>query len=529
MSELSARLERWSPLALIVLPVAWAFGIFTPGFHPDIDSYFHVACADLYAHQGWIGSFPWMPQTVLGEHWNDVHLLMHVLTAPLLWIFPKVLALALAGLLWSSAIALSAFLVLRRAGVRWAGVWVTLGFLASPLFVTLSLSPRGASAFYVILLWFVDALRSGAWKRAFGLAWLSVYAYVGAPILLPLALVFLVVERLWEGAWRWRPLAATAAGLLAGMIVNPYWPAHWIHLYEELANAFVRPAFLDPGGFFGAEWLSLMGRDVLRFAGVYLVAWFAVIVWRLRDERRLSVPAAAGLVASLGLLAASLLAAKFFYLFFLVSAVSLPMAVAESRAWSRPLTALVLVAALAVGLVDVSISAADMSENKRPGTAEYQAMGSFLAEKTPDDMTIVAPWNDFPGLFFFNRENRYVVGLNTNFLLRQDQKRFMAYYMLYSGRVSDPENLVPDFFDGSRVVLVRATDATSGERKLFRLLKANPNILEVVPSPAAPWHVFLVKSRSKPLAGAPTAPATAPKAAPAPAPATAPAPVAPAP
>jgi hypothetical protein len=503
MSELSARLERWSPLLLLALPVAWALAVFTTGFHPDIDGYFHVACADLYAHHGWIGSFPWMPQTVLGEHWNDVHLLMHLLTAPLLWLFPAVFALKLAGVLWSSAVAASAWLVLRRAGVRWAAVWVTVGFLASPLFVTLSLSPRGASAFYVILLWYLDALRTGAWKRALALAWLSVYAYVGAPILLPLALVFLVVRRRWDGDWTWRPLAATLAGLLAGMIVNPYWPAHWIHVYEELANAFVRPAFLDPGGFFGAEWLSLMGRDVLRFSGVFVAAWFVVIVGRLREDRRLSAGAVAGLVASLGLLGASLLAAKFFYLFFLLSVVALPLVVAEGRAWSRPLVLLLVAAGLAVGATNVSISAADMSQATKPGPDDYRAISQFLAEKTPDDMTVVAPWNDFPGLFFFNRENRYVVGLNTNFLLRQNEKRFVAYYMLYSGRVTDPENLVPDFFDGSRVLLVRKADATSGEKKLFRQLKVNKHVLEVVPSPSPAWAVFVIKERSKPAATAP--------------------------
>jgi len=520
MSDALRRLEPWSPLALLILPVLWSITVFNPAFHPDIDSYFHVACADLYAHQGWISSFPWMPQTVLGEHWNDVHLLMHLLTAPLLWLFPAVFALKLAGVLWSSAIAGSAFLVLRRAGVRWAGVWVAAGFLASQLFLTLSLSPRGASAFYVILLWFLDALRTGAVRRVLVLSWLSVYAYVGAPILVPLTLVYLLIHRLWEGRWDWRPLGATALGLLAGMVVNPYWPAHWIHLYEELANAFVRPPFLDPGGFFGAEWLSLIGRDVIRFSGVFLGAWFVVIVAQLREEKRLSAAATTLAVASLGLLGASLLAAKFFYLFYLLSIVALPLVAREGRAWSRPLIALALAGSVLVGAVNFSISDRDMRNNGKPSPDEFKAMASFLAEKTPEGMTIVAPWNDFPGLFFFNRQNRYVVGLNTNFLLRQDEKRFVAYYMLYSGRVTDPENLVPDFFDGSRVLLVRQRETSSGDRKLSKLLKANKNLLEVAPSPAAPWQVFVVRSRSKPAAGA--APQAVPQAVPQAAPQAAP-------
>jgi MFS family permease len=517
MTDLLRRLEPWSPLALLVLPVLWSITVFDPAFHPDIDSYFHVACADLYAHQGWISTFPWMPQTVLGVHWNDVHLLMHLLTAPLLWLFPAVFALKLAGVLWSAAIAGSAFLVLRRAGVRWAGAWVTLGFLASQLFLTLSLSPRGASAFYVILLWFLDALRTGAVRRILVLSWLSVYAYVGAPILVPLALVSLLVHHLWDGGWGWRPLGAVLLGLLGGMVVNPYWPAHWIHLYEELANAFVRPPYLDPGGFFGAEWLSLVGRDVIRFSGVFLGAWFLLIMGQLREERRLSATTTTLAVSSLGLLGASLLAAKFFYLFYLLSIVALPLVAAESRAWSRPLLGLAVVAGVVVGGLNFSISNRDMHENGKPSPAEFQAMAEFLAEKTPEGMTVVAPWNDFPGLFFFNRQNHYVVGLNTNFLLRQDERRFVAYYMLYSGRVTDPENLVPDFFDGSRVLLVRQRETTSGDRKLTKLLKANQNLLEVAPTPSAPWRVFVVKARSRATPGAAPAPQAAP---PAPAPAS---------
>jgi hypothetical protein len=233
-------------------------------------------------------------------------------------------------------------------------------------------------------------------------------------------------------------------------------------------------------------------------------------VGRLHEDRRLSSAAAAGLVACLGVLGASLLAAKFFYLFFLLSVVALPIVAAESGPWPRRLLVPLLAGGVLLSGLSVTTSRHDMVQNEKPGPDDYAAMSAYLKSQVPEGMTIVAPWNDFPGLFFYNRENRYVVGLNTNFLLRQDEKRFLAYHMLYSGRVSDPENLVPDFFDGSRVLLVRQRETTGADRRLASQLKANPHLAEVVPSPAAPWHVFFVKERSRPSRGTSTAPATAP-------------------
>jgi hypothetical protein len=108
---------------------------------------------------------------------------------------------------------------------------------------------------------------------------------------------------------------------------------------------------------------------------------------------------------------------------------------------------------------------------------------------TPAGQVVLAPWDDFPGLFLFNTHNTYVAGMNPLFLRWVSERRFLAYSYLYQGRVSDPENLLPTFFEDARIVLARAKPRTSGERSLLQRLSSSPHF-EEIRSASPTWRIF---------------------------------------
>ena len=476
---------------LALVPLVLAFLVFFPGYTPDPDAGFHVGCARLYATQGWVAEFPWLGYTALGPNFPNVYLLQHLVLAPIALVFEPENAVKVATVFLGTALAVSLWLVLRRWRVPEAALWTVLGLLGSNYSVIYLSSLKGGSTFYVILPWFADAVWSRSAKRTFLLAWLTVYVYVGASILVPMALVFTLVCGLWERVWPWRLVGATLGGIACGLVLNPFWPDHWEHTLRELGSVFLR-SVPEIEAIRGAEWMALPGPLIAQIAGPLLAAWIAVLVLHLGRGERTSPGAAAGTVVALGLFGASLLGgAKILYLFLLVSAIFLPLLARELGSWPRWAT--IAVVLLAAANAAWNVRDRYFHRASFPAPSEYEAIAGLLERETADGELVLAPWDDFGGLFLFDRRNRYVAGFNVEFLHRTDPQRFRAFYFLYDGQVEEPARALAKNFDGARVILARRTPRSPGEMNLLKTLAADPNFTELV-SPAKSWRAFELRS-----------------------------------
>lgn len=477
--------------AALILPVVAGMAAlaWSPGYSPDPDSYYHVECARLYATKGWLSSFPWLPYTALGPSFPNVHLLQHLALAPVVALLPPDVALRVAPAVLAAALVVSIFCVLRRWRVPAAGAFTALSILAAPLLIVYATSVKGAALFFVLLVWHAEAVWARSARRTFVLSWLAAYAYVGAPILLAIAAAHALVLAVWEGGAWWRLPLATAAGLAAGLLVNPFWPGHLEHTARELLSTVGAPAAFTAGVFRGGEWLPLDGHAVLWLAGAPLLGWGVVIVRQAARAQRLTVRAAAGMVAVLSLFLLALAGgSKLLQLFALTSALFLPLALADIGPWPR--RAVAIAAVLAAANAAWSFSRAELVVTRSPGPrpAQYRELASWVAAHASPGEMVVAPWDDFPGLFYFDPGRRYVAGMNMEFLLRTDPVRFDAYYRLYTGRHPDPAAALR-LFDGARLVVARRPGQDPAGGGLFRQLAATP-AFERIDFPEAPWSVF---------------------------------------
>jgi len=483
-------LERYQLALLAVLIAVWSSMVLTDRFFTDSDSYFHVGVARRMLEDGWLRRFEWLPYTTLHDPYPDMYLGQHVVLIPFVALFGVELGLRVAILTLSSAFVVSLHLVLRRRGMRWPMPWIVLAILACPIALTYAVFLKGASTFFVLLPWFVDAIWAGKARRTFVLSWLSVYVYVGATVLVPFAIVHLVVVRWWHGRWDWQCLAATLAGLVAGMVINPLWPAHWSYVYAELLSIFARDATMVPGEYRGAEWAALTGSMLVRIAGAAMLAWFVVLMRQLARAERVPAEAASGAIAALGLLGAGLLSGtKMIELFVIFSILTVPQLVAAMRPWPRWFAASALAAMVLVAVWSGNDLRTQMASPGLARPADYQSMARWLGERTGRREMVVAPWDDMPGLFAFGGDQRYVAGLNMQFLHDQDRLRFEAFAFLYRGAISDPEATLVQFFDSARFILVRRIPHLAGEPMLTDRLSKNPAFEELA-APTPMWRVF---------------------------------------
>jgi hypothetical protein len=374
--------------------------------------------------------------------------------------------------------------------VRWAAPWVVLGLLACPIAVSYNVFLKGATAFLILLPWFVDAVWHGARRRTFVLAWLSVYLYVGATVLVPFVVVHLLVVRWRDGRWDAGPLVATLVGLGAGMLAHPCWPAQWGYMVAELRTIFERDPALVPGELRGAEW-AILGTDMLvRLAGAALAAWAVVLVRQLGRAAPVSTAATSGAIAALGLLGAGLLSgSKLVEMFVVFSLLAVPQLAEQMRPWGRAVAAVAVALALAAVASSLQLRADMLAAPALARPADYAAMARWLDERTAPGEMVVAPWDDMPGLFLFGGDEHYLAGFNAQFLRDADPTRFEAYALFYRGAIADPENTLTTWFDGARLVLVRRAPMLPGIATLSARLASRPAFEELA-SPTPMWRVF---------------------------------------
>jgi hypothetical protein len=459
-------------MLLALVPVVILYITCSDAFRPDPDTYYHAGIARLYAFDGWVGEFPWLERTVLREFPN-VHLGLHLLLAPLARLAAPLDLLRLAPVLAGSLMLLQVFLVLRRNGVAWAGAWTLLGSLSAPVLLFYMASIKGGAGFFPLFIWFLDGLAHKSVKRVLLLSWLSVYVYTGAAILIAATLVFLLVQRIWEGRLEYRVLGAVVLGLALGLLINPFWPHHIEHLQGELAIALSPDAqsHLIPGLTLGIEWRALQARDVFTLAPFFVVAWGLVLVFSLARRERMPSQVAFFTLVALGLALASLRSGpKMLQLACVASLIGLPIVLASFPNVPRAWAALCVPALLVLGVRNVS--AQTESNRNHPSHEDLAHVAQYLAGQTSPGEIVLAPWDLFPGLFYFNQHSHYLVGMNPDFLYRRTPSDFSGYEALYV-RGEQPAQVLDDHFPGVRYLLVRAQPANAGERRLLHGLAAS--------------------------------------------------------
>lgn len=485
--------SRWlrPDAALLLVPtVLAAVVVLDPSFAPNPDAFYHFGVARAYLTEGWLHGFAWLPYTTLAEGFPNAHLGQHVLLLPLAATADPDVGIQAAILLFGALLALALYVLLRRLEVPAAALWVTLGLTASASTWVQFHFLKGNASFLLVMLAVIEALWANAPRRAFAFSWLSVYTYVGAPVLLPMAIVFGLIGQLAGEKRAWRLPLAVAGGLLAGLVVNPFWPDHWSYVARELASVVERSDDLTPGEMRGGEWVSLHGRQVLSLAGAPLAAWGILLVRHLARPSAGSWRVAAGCAVSLGLFGGGLLAGpKLLHLFALSTIVFLPPLVVALRPWPRWTVGAALAAAVVASSISVGWIHRELLQPGAGRAVEYAAMAEWLDDRVPADQVVLAPWDDFPGLFAHSRAHRYVAGINPQFLRDHDPERFAAYRDLYRGASSTPADLLDRRFDGAAYVLVSRPPRTPGHAALSRQLRTSPDF-EELPSPAPRWRVF---------------------------------------
>ncbi len=430
------------------------------GVFPDPDSFYHIKMAELTAVSGPVRDFVWMPFTTLAKNFADHHFLYHVALVPFIKLFGPLLGMKVATtFLAALAIAVVSF-VLRRLGAKAAPFYALALAVASPFVFRLNLAKASAPGIILLVLGMYFAVKRKS-LPLFLIAFFYVWTHGGWPALLGLGTIAIIVSAWGKKGGVTKPLLALWGGILAGLIINPFFPHNLQFYWEQIVQIAVINYQTKIG--VGSEWYPYNSSDLISgLPLLFLLMAAAVVVWPFAKgkERRSALVYSIGTFLFLILTLRSRRHVEYFVpLALIASALWLELSLGSFIKNIFSKNRLVLsVAALGMASMFVVFAGNEISADRKDLTKGYDfnlyvGEANWLKKNVPAGEIIVHnDWDDFPMLFMRDDTHRYIMGMDPTFLYRANPDLYRNYVDLTLGKSNDPVGVMKQL--NSRYVLL---------------------------------------------------------------------------
>jgi hypothetical protein len=468
---------------LFFLGVAW-IQFATPDM-PDNDGFYHIKLAWLMRTEGLKPEFPYLPLSILNEReFYDHHFLFHVALIPFTFGDLR-LGAKWAAVTFASLAFLAVWYLFHRQRVPFAWLWA-LGLLGiSDAFLYRMSITRAQSLSLGMLALAYAWLLEGKYKHLAILGFIYVWMYDAFPLMIALAVLHFLAVALTERRFEFRPLLYTSAGIIAGMLINPYFPDNLIFSYHHMLPKLTDATSVRVGN----EWYPYDTKQLLDNSLPALLAFASSVLALGLAGRKMDARTALGLFVSL-LFGLMLFQARRFVEYFppfalifaafawapLLDPKPLPAQSVSSRSITfvqNYLSVMLLLLAVVASIV-VSIAPAREAMDRSKPYGLYANASAWLEKNTPAGSRVFqTDWDDFPRLFYYNTHNTYLIGLDPTYLQLYDADLYDLWVDITQGNVENPSQVIATTFD-SRYI---HTDLNHGD--FLQVAAKDPGLKEV--------------------------------------------------
>lgn len=441
------------PVFLFILFIAGMAVIqFSTPDMPDNDGFYHIKLAWLMRTEGLKPDFYWLPMTILNQReYYDHHFLFHVGLIPFTFGDLRVGA-KWAAVVFSSLAFMAVWYLFHRQKLPFAWLWALALLGISEAFLYRMSITRAQSLSLAALALGLTWLLEGKLKRLAVLSFFYVWMYNAFPLMLALAGLHLTAVFLLERRLDLRPMLWIGAGLLLGVLVNPYFPNNLIFTYHHLVPKLIDPTSISVGN----EWYPYDTNQLLNNSMPALIALAGGSLALGLSGRKMDVRTATAFHVTL-LFALMLFNARRFVEYFppfalifsafaLAPLVDIRQPSSEKNGW-KPLLRLswnlILVGIFVLAAIGKSIPAArDQIGGSKPYHL-YAGASAWLEQNTPaGERVFQTDWDDFPRLFFYNTHNTYLVGLDPTYMQLYDPDLYDEWVAVTRGNVDQPSEVI---------------------------------------------------------------------------------------
>jgi hypothetical protein len=449
-SRLGAPLEISGGLALILAVMGWIqFG--GPAIL-DNDGYYHIRWAAML-RENWphLPEFKALPLTTLNETaYVDHHYLFHVLLIPFT-LGDLRLGAKLAAVVFSSLGIASLFALMVAYRVRFRWLWLAPLVAGSEHFLYrlsmtrapgLSLALLGVGTYLILK-------RKHVWLAV--LSFVYVWSYSLFPLMLAFALAYSLAVYLSERRIDLRGALGSFVGIVAGLVINPYFPKNLSLFREHVLMKYAGTYPVDVG----VEWYPYEAWAMLGISAVAFVIYFVGLLAFEYRERERDLKPLFFLMVSFLLLLMAFKSRRFieywppFAVLFAAFTIAPKLErlnfgwLAQTRDRVIAAVAAAVVALAAILWMGGCLWTARQDVKSETDPYAYRGASEWIAANTPPgSMIFNTDWDDFPMLFYYSPGNAYIVGLDPTYLYDSDPELWKVYKDITLGDERNPAPLI---------------------------------------------------------------------------------------
>ncbi|MGI9105231.1 MAG: hypothetical protein ACR2G4_03185 [Pyrinomonadaceae bacterium] len=459
----------------------------------DLDGYYHIKWSQQLREGLRTGHFPpqftWLPLTTLNARdYVDHHFLFHVLQIPFTFFSDMRTGAKISAWLFGSLAVLSCYWMILRYRLKYPLMWlVALLGCSAPFLFRMNMT-KAMSVSVVLLIVGIYLLFEKKYLWLLPLAFLFALTYDMFVLLGLAALIWTGVIAWSERRFEWRPLVWVTIGIVAGTIINPYFPHNVRLFYQHIAMKVAvkeagRPAV-------GQEWYSYESWDFVRNCTVAFVAMVAGYIAFNWQERKRAAQPLFFLIFSTILLIANARWRRFAEYWppfaVLFAAFSLQIVFEQTRsaysslpddmldelepfldrpahvraphgaagAWDenwKTVAAFVAGMFLCIPMLTVIIAETKEIGDTSPHDEYTKGIDWMRTHIPPGQVVFNTDWDDFPKLFYYDPTHAYVSGLDPTYLYDQSRQLSRLYEDITLGREKDPGPVIRDRFSARYV------------------------------------------------------------------------------
>lgn len=450
---------------------------------PDNDGFYHIKLAWLMRTEGLKPDFPWLPLSILNEaEFYDHHFLFHVALIP--FTFGNLrLGAKWAAVFFSAISFLAIWYLFHRQKVPFSWLWALALLGISDAFLYRMSITRAQSLSLAVLALGLAWILEGKYKHLAVLSFLYVWFYDAFPLIIAIAGLHFLAILLMERRLEFRPLLWASIGIVAGLIINPYFPNNliftWHHLLPKLTDATSVSV--------GNEWYPYDTDQLLKNSLPALIAFVSGTFALGLSGRKMDVRTTTSFLIAL-LFGLMLFKARRFVEYFppfalIFAAFTWSPLFADRQPASSSLkfstliqanlTAIVLLLAVFAGIIKTIPATQRQIADSKPYDLYGGASLWLMQNSSAGERVFQTDWDDFPRLFFYNTHNTYLAGLDPTYLQLYDSDLYDQWVGITRGNIEKPSRLISEQF-AARFVL------TDLDHKSFLREAANdPGMVEV--------------------------------------------------
>lgn len=424
----------------------------------DNDGFFHIKMGLLIREQGLTPTFPWLPLSILNaDDYYDHHMLYHIFLA----LFTgdgqastMILGAKIASVLVPAWACMAIWWLLHGQGVRWAMLWTIGLFTLSEAFLYRMSMPRVQAASLLVLVIGLHWLLHRRYILLLPLGFIYVWLYNAFPLLIVLAGSYVVATLLTERRLPWQALALPVAGIMLGLVINPYFPRNISFILNHLA-----PKIGELDVAVGSEWYPYTTWTLVKNSGGALAVWLLGVLGMGWHDRRIDRVTLTAFILSVifGLLLfKSRRFIEYFPAFALIFAALSCAPLLNDWTATRQRWQWLMPVALGIGMLVplvLTVTQARAAVAQSKPAEMYAAAAHWLQDQSPPgSLVFQTDWDDFPRLFFYNTSNIYTIGLDPTYMQIYDDELYKEWVRITRGEVERPGEVMRTRFGAAYVL-----------------------------------------------------------------------------